>query len=146
MKARLKLVADRGTQAACGLQLRLVAVPPHGGEPLSLTEACSTMSALEAEVDQLCRDLMALLGEARDLMAKAQKEAAPLQELPENAKELWELMERCGSLEEMKRLFNALQDGKRRELADFIFGNVNVFKGAGAMFAQHYDEEQGRLE
>lgn len=146
MKARVKLVTDRGTQPACGLQLRLIAVPPQGGEPLSLTEACSTMSALEAEVDQLCREMMALLGEARDLMAEAQKEPAPLQELPENTEELWGLMERCGNLEEMKRLFNTLQDGKRREMADFIFGHVNVFKGAGAMFAQHYDEEQGRLE
>lgn len=146
MRARVRLVAEDSTGAGPGLQVSLVAVPLHGGEPIALTAPCWSLSVLEAQVEELQQEIIELLGEARELFARAKEDADPLQDLPQSAQELWELMESSGSLEEMKRLFNSLQDHSRRQLADFILGHANVFKGAGALFAQHYDEERGILD
>lgn len=122
----------------------LVACAPQGGELVALTESCSSAEMLEAQVEQLHEVFKGLLLEARALFAaSAHQESNVL--LPETPQEIWHLMESAAELEQMKSIFNGLEESRRRELADYILAHVNVFKGAGALFAQHYEEDEGVL-
>jgi hypothetical protein len=55
-------------------------------------------------------------------------------------------MERAGGLDGMRQHFNQLPLEKRKEVADFIFTNVNIFKGAASLFSQHFNEEACLVE
>jgi hypothetical protein len=145
MRARVRMVVDHQKSPSQGLRIGLVVSSPEGGDLLWLTEPCEAPEVLEAQVEELQRGLKELLWEARAVFAKAARGEESPQVLPERPEELWALMECMGSLEHMRRIFNGLDEARRRELADFILGHVNVFKGAGALFAQHYEEEGGVL-
>ncbi len=41
--------------------------------------------------------------------------------------------------------FNSLNEFKRREVADYIFANCNMFTGKGAYFSAHYVQETALL-
>jgi hypothetical protein len=142
MRAMLRMVVNqvKGEMPS----VTLVAFPPQGGELVALTESCASAQLLEAQVEELYQALKALLLEARAVFAASTpQESASV--LPEKPEELWELMESTADLEQMRRIFNGLEERRRRELADYILGHANVFKGAGALFAQNYEEDRGVL-
>lgn len=142
MRATVRLVVNQvqGEMPS----VTLVAYPPQGGDLVALTEPCASAELLEAQVEELYQALKALLLEARAVFAAStQKKPATL--IPESLEEIWQLMENTAELEQMKRIFNELEEKRRRELADYILGHANVFKGAGALFAQHYEEDEGVL-
>lgn len=143
MRATVRMVVDN--EEGRMPKVTLAAFPPQGGDLVALTEACTSAELLEVQVEELYQALRGLLLEARALFAACthQEPAPPL--VPESPEELWELMEGKQDLEEMRRIFNGLEEDRRRQLADYIFGHVNVFKGAGALFAQHYEEQSGLL-
>lgn len=115
---------------------------------VSLTPPCSTLEEMEQAVEDLKARLDILLTEARGILAPSQKPDAMEQESvePESPEELWHAMARCKTLEAMQRLFNPKDPELRREVADLVFSRVNVFKGPGALFSQHYNDEKGLLE
>lgn len=142
MRARVRMVVNQAQGQTPSVTL--VAFRPQGGDLVALTESCASAELLEAQVEELHQALKGLLLEARALFAASQKqESAAL--LPERPEEIWEIMEGALDLEQMKIIFNGLEEQRRRELANYILANANVFKGAGALFAQHYQEDRGVL-
>lgn len=142
MRGTVRIVVDQASGQMP--TVTLAALPAQGGDLVPLTESCASAELLEAQVEELYQALKGLLLEARAIFAaSAPKEPGEL--LPEKPEQLWELMERTEDLEQMRRIFNGLEEGRRRQLADYILGHVSVFKGAGALFAQHYEEDRGVL-
>jgi|Deesub1362B_J571_1020462.scaffolds.fasta_scaffold03002_2 hypothetical protein len=115
---------------------------------VSLTPYCGTPEEMERAVEDLKARLDTLLAEARKVFLPLPQpnrmEQEPFE--PESPEELWHAMARCKTLEAMQRLFNPRDPELRREVADLVFSRVNVFKGPGALFSQHYNDEKGLLE
>ena len=59
---------------------------------------------------------------------------------------VWKRMQTCPSPEEMFEYFNAFDENARDQIADYILGHANMFKGWGPVFAEHYDRDSHRLE
>lgn len=127
-----------------GKSIKISIVVEQEGRRFPMTGAHTDPQDLEEEVKYLEKTLRELLYEARAIHARAMRES-PAEPLPDTLEGLWSLMQKAEGLEAMKKIFNTLQEAKRRELADYILSHANVFKGAGALFAQHYEEEMAEL-
>jgi len=112
-----------------------------------LAPECEGIEQLERAVSHLKGKLDILLEEGRALFRKHQTEReVSLQPIPKTPQEIWKVMERAGSLDGMREHFNPLPFETRKEVANFIFTNVNIFKGAASLFSQHFNEEACLVE
>ena len=59
--------------------------------------------------------------------------------------EIWEVLSTVTDNSSFIEIFNSLSEFKRRELADHVFGNCNMFTGKGAFFSAYYVQETALL-
>ena len=59
--------------------------------------------------------------------------------------EIWEVFSNLTDNTQLVEQFNSLSELKRRELADYIFANCNMFSGKGAFFSAQYIQETAML-
>ena len=59
--------------------------------------------------------------------------------------EIWEYLSSVTDNSRFIEIFNSLDEHKRRELADHVFTNCNMFTGKGAFFSAHYLQESALL-
>ncbi len=60
-------------------------------------------------------------------------------------KELWAEISAISDNDQMAERFNSLDEQKRKELAEYIFANCNMFSGKGAFFSAQYVQETALL-
>jgi hypothetical protein len=132
------------------LRLGVRADPSDDSQLVYLTPECSNIEQLERAVEELKVHMDRLVEEAREAftIAETQREISKEEEEGqlETAEEIWQALGKCNRLEEMQVIFNSLELSKRQEVADYILTQVNIFKGAGATFAQHYNRDACLLE
>ena len=114
---------------------------------VALVPECEGIEQLERAIAHLKGKLDTLLKEGTALFRKHQVEReATLKPIPRTPREIWKAMEGAGDLDGMREHFNPLPLEKRKELANFIFTNVNIFKGPASLFSQHFNEEACLVE
>ena len=59
--------------------------------------------------------------------------------------EMWKVFSAFPDNSHLIEHFNSLSEFKRRELADYIFANCNIFTGKGAFFSAQYVQETALL-
>lgn len=100
---------------------------------------------LESEITSLKNDL----DEAKNRLASFKMRSRSLKALAidEDASpgEIWKALSTVADNSMFIEHFNSLSEIKRRELADHIFANCNMFTGKGAFFSAHYVRETGLL-
>lgn len=129
-------------------RLRVVARGQLSGESgvIYLTEESDGIEPLELAVEALKAQLDSMVDQAREPFRLYQPEKEDMEKKPKTVEEIWLAMEKCTRIEEIQGIFNTLDVEKRREVADYILTQVNIFKGAGAMFAQHFKRDAYLLE
>lgn len=60
-------------------------------------------------------------------------------------REIWEVFSTFADNSLLIEQFNILSESRRRELADYIFSNCNMFTGKGAYFSARYVQETALL-
>ncbi|HVO82800.1 MAG TPA: hypothetical protein VMU60_00095 [Syntrophobacteria bacterium] len=138
--------AQEGTGAP---RVRLVtrSYPSDARGLVVLAPECEGIEQLEDAVCRLKGRLDMLLEQGRALFRTHQAEReATVKAIPETPLEIWKAMEGSGDLDGMSAYFNPLPLEKRKEVANFIFTNVNIFKGAASLFSQHFNDEACLLE
>lgn len=113
------------------------------GKDIFLTNAFNDMEAFKKEVDTLCREIREACENAF-LEWTASKEKMKTKE-PQDPQEFWQILSKEPK-ESMIKLFNDQNESMRKLVAQYVFENVNVFSGSGAVFAELYDQETHRLE
>jgi len=134
MKTRILWVVD--SEGA-----RIKFESPEGKEFL-VTEPFTDMTTFQNEIDRLCREI-------RHAFEKAREEWLSLKKKPEeqvqDPRTFWAMLEK-ESRDNMIKLFNAQSEDMRKRVAQYVFENVSVFSGAGAVFAELYNQETCLLE
>ena len=112
-----------------------------------LTPKCLSCKAFEAEVFQIKEQLDKLLYKSRQIFKAGGGEDYSL-ELDENLtdKELWNIMSAIKDVDILLEKFNGMSHQKRVEVADYILSHANIFSGAGSIFSERYNSEEGILE
>ena len=113
---------------------------------IDVVSVCCNLEQFRAELANLKEELDRLLLEAeaqiRDLTTGNATKDSPESD-PEG---VWKSMQACPSPEEMFDYFNTFDENARQQIADYILGHANMFKGRGPVFAEHYDLTSHRLE
>ena len=137
----------KGEEGSPRIRLVTRAHPSDARGFVLLTPECEGIEQLERAISHLKGKLDTMLREGTALFRKYQAEReATLKPIPKTPQEIWKTMEGSGDLDGMREHFNLLPLEKRKEVANFIFSNVNIFKGAASLFSQHFNEEACLVE
>jgi hypothetical protein len=60
--------------------------------------------------------------------------------------EIWKVLSATKDESSFIDLFNQLNEEKRREVAEYVLSQCNVFSGRGAVFSSRYNSETALLE
>jgi hypothetical protein len=110
-----------------------------------ITQPCQSYHALESEVQAIRHDLENVLKEARKTFESASKRDNLGLKPDMTAGEIWTVL--CEILDEgdFVEAFNALEQGKRKEVAEHVLTHCNVFSGKAAVFSSRYDDQSALL-
>ena len=139
---------EKGELLPIRLRLMVRGYPSDSRGYVSLTPPCETMEGFEKAVGNLKKNIDSILERARTTFQQYQTEIEGETGLADShsSEEIWKTLEECSSIEKMRECFNSLSLKKRQEVADFVFTQLNIFKGAASIFSQHYNEMEYLLE
>ena len=112
----------------------------------SVTPSCYSYRALESEVQAIRKNLEDVLKEAREIFEGASKKEKLGLRPDMKAEEIWTLLSAILDEGEFIQSFNALEQGKRKEVAEHVLTRCNVFSGKAAVFSSRYDDNSARME
>ncbi len=118
---------------------------PEAGPAIDVSAPCGSVEDIRAEISAIKAEMDGLLREAEEALSKLKAEEGKRETAPDPGV-LWREMENMASEEEMSAFFNSLPEERRIEVAEYVFGHVNMFRGRGPVFAQSYDTDTHRLE
>ena len=110
-----------------------------------LTASCKSYPALEAEVQGIRQNLDDILKEARRLFQGLSKTDRLGLRADMKAEEIWNILSGVSDEKEFIQTFNALEEGKRKEVAEHVLTHCNVFSGKAAVFSSRYDDQTALL-
>lgn len=114
------------------------------GQFVQLIPPCKSVEAFQQDLERLMGELQQLGAEVRSKVESLARTRTKMAEL--NPATVWKEMESIATEAEMFRYFNDLDEPQRQRLAEYIFSNVNMFKGRGPVFSEHYDSTSHILE
>ncbi len=111
-----------------------------------VTQSCQSYRALESEVQGIRQNLEDALKEARHVFeGSSRKDKLGLR--PDmKAGEIWSILSMILDEGDFIHAFNALEEGKRQEVAEHVLAHCNVFSGKAAVFSSRYDEKSALME
>lgn len=138
------LKVESGLDKQSSYTVHLGLEDPKSAQFVELVAPCRSVEAFQQELDRLAKELQQLAADARGKVEALGQSSTKGAEL--NPAEIWKQMEGLAAEVEMFELFNALEEQQRQQVAEYIFSNVNMFKGRGPIFSEHYDSTCHILE
>lgn len=114
--------------------------------PFSVSEACSSYEAFAKEVERVREELAGILKRAKDLFSGPSEGAGRKFRADATPEEIWSELSKTEDEDFFVSIFNGLDDRKRREVAEFVLTQCNVFSGKASAFSSRYNNESGLLE
>jgi hypothetical protein len=131
--------AKEAGSARCRLQLK----DTNTGQVVELTPQCGSLEELQNEISQIKSELDRFVEKARQEFKTLERGQA---EDLFDPRVIWKKMEEFASEKQMIEYFNALSEAERERTAEYVFAHVNMFKGRGPVFSEHYDTFSRSLE
>lgn len=131
----LEVEADANNKNSCLIRLGVKGAQTN--ELVDLIAPCRSSEEFQKEIERLLNELSQLPQEVQKKMESLNLKGATEEKMaPEKA---WKEMEAFATEAEMVQFFNSFTEGQRQLIADYIFSHVNMFKGRGMVFSEHYD-------
>jgi hypothetical protein len=111
-----------------------------------VTRPCQSYHALESEVQVIRQNLEDVLKEARKAFESASKRDNLGLKPDMTAGEIWTVLSAILDEGDFVQAFNALEERKRKEVAEHVLTHCNVFSGKAAVFSSRYDDTSARIE
>ena len=111
-----------------------------------VSKICKSSEELSKILERLNVNLERLQSEARNIFRgeKETHEQTLSPDMPPN--EIWRTLSDTVDDGRFFDLFNQLDEGKRKEVAEYVLSQCNVFTGRGAVFSSRYNSETALLE
>jgi len=132
---------EKKQEARLGIRVRLSSFETT----CFVTQPCQTYHALESEVQAIRHDLEDVLKEARKAFESASKRDNLGLKPDMTAGEIWPILSAILDEGDFVEAFNALEQGKRKEVAEHVLTHCNVFSGKAAVFSSRYDDQSALL-
>ena len=128
-------------EACVGIRLKVA-----GHETLCpITKRCKAYESLELELDSIRKKLESLLIRAKDTFQRSEKQADLGLDPSMPPQEIWPLLSGLADEKAFVDAFNSLEEEKRREVAEHVLTQCNIFSGKAAVFSARYDEKTARM-
>ena len=148
MESIFEMVTETGkgedAQTTVSVSLRLKV----GGHKTTcpISRACDSYEALEIEVQAIKNGLDSLLAEAKNVFGEAAAEEGLDLSSDMAPEEIWSILSGVSDEHLFIKGFNNLEEGKRREVAEYILTQCNIFSGKASIFSSRYNNETGLMD
>ena len=112
----------------------------------SVSRACDSYEALEIEVQAIKNSLDSLLAKAEGLLGEPTARAGLDLRSDMEPEEIWSILSGVSDEDLFIKSFNNLEEMKRREVAEHVLTQCNIFSGKASVFSSRYDNETGLME
>ena len=112
----------------------------------SVSRACDSYEALEIEVQAIKNSLDSLLAKAKELLGEPTAGAGLDLRSDMEPEEIWSILSGVSDEDLFIKSFNNLEEVKRREVAEHVLTQCNIFSGKASIFSSRYDNETGLME
>ena len=131
-----------------GTVLRVALDVRIGGEsiPYPVSSDCRSYEGLVAEIRRIQEELQGILSEGERLFTADRPSDGPGIDPEMGPQEIWDQLSQEGNEEDFVQHFNELGEEKRREIAEYVFRECNVFSGKASRFAALFNTKTGFLE
>ncbi len=148
MESIFEMVTETGkreegeTTVSVGIRLKV------GGHETTcpVSRACDSYEALEIEVQAIKNSLDSLLAKAKELLGEPTAEAGLDLRSDMEPEEIWSILAGVSDENLFIKSFNSLDEAKRREVAEHVLTQCNIFSGKASVFSSRYDNETGLME
>jgi hypothetical protein len=148
MESIFEMVAETGrgdnedTTVSVGIRLKV-----GGHETIcAVSRACDSYEALEIEVQAIKNGLDSLLAEAKKLLGERAVEGGLDLRSDMAPEEIWSILSAVSDEDLFIKSFNNLDEGKRREVAEHVLTQCNIFSGKASIFSSRYNNETGLMD
>lgn len=105
---------------------------------------CESYEAMEREARSLKENIEEILILSKSILMETAP--APIEIRPDmEPEDIWKILSSIDEETLFFENFNRMEEGKRKEVADYILSRCNIFTGKGAVFSSRYDHESGLL-
>jgi hypothetical protein len=111
-----------------------------------VTQPSQSYHVLESEVQAIRQNLEDVLKEARKVFEGSSKRDNLGLRPNMKAGEIWSILSSILDEGDFIQAFNALEEGKRKEVAEHVLAHCNVFSGKAAVFSSRYDDKSALME
>ena len=111
-----------------------------------VSTGCDSYETLEMEVGTLKNGLDNLLAQAKEVFGQTTTEKGLNLRPDMEPEEIWSILSAVSDEDLFIRTFNNLDEAKRREVAEHVLTQCNIFSGKASVFSSRYDNETGLME
>jgi hypothetical protein len=148
MESIFEMVTEAGegeegkTTVSVGVRIKL------GGHETTcpVSKACHSYEALEIEVQAIKNSLDSLLVEAKRIIGESEADEGLNLRPDMEPEEAWSILSAFSEEDLFIKYFNNLDEAKRREVAEYVLTQCNIFSGKASVFSSRYDNETGLME
>ncbi|MCK8601262.1 hypothetical protein [Desulfoferrobacter suflitae] len=144
MKNKWVLRIDDRLSTASPYGINLGLQESESDKSIHLIGPCETLDDFQKEIAHLILELNELSQQAKQKLESFARQ--PGAQPAVDAAQIWKELEACGTDHEMFALFNSYEPVQRQEVAEYVFTHVNMFKGRGPVFSEHYDAASHLLD
>ena len=112
-----------------------------------VSKICYSDKELVLETEAIKKNLEQITKEAERILSG---ESVPEQDFTITAEmtmdQAWSILSRIPDLDTFIRIFNDLEDTRRRQVAEYVLTKCNAFSGRAAIFSSRYNNHTSLLE
>ncbi len=111
-----------------------------------ISKACHSYETLEIEVQSIKNSLDSLLAEAKKVLGESKADKGLDLRSDMEPEEVWSILSAVSEEDLFIKSFNNLEEGKRREVAEYVLTQCNIFSGKASVFSSRYNNERGVMD
>jgi hypothetical protein len=133
---------EAGARISLGIRLKV-------GEYASIfpiTKRVSSLAGFRSEIQAIQKEMDEVLKKAGQVFSRNALDPC-FEFRPDMApEEIWKILSSMSDMNQILASFNALDENKRKEVAEYILTQTNIFSGMGSMFSAQYNSQTHFLE
>lgn len=139
-------VANKEKSGETGVRLAIRMKIGGHETPLPVLGACNSYEELEADVEAIRANLDRVMIRAKEVFQESPFPGGLQLSSDMRPEEIWSILSGTEDEDHFAEGFNGLDDSKRREVAEYVLTQCNIFSGKASVFSSRYSNESGLLE
>ena len=148
MESIFEMVTETGKREKKGISVSIGIRLKVGGHETTcpISRACHSYETLEMEVQAIKNSLDSLLAEAKRVIGESEADEGLDLRSDMAPEEIWSILSAVSDEDLFIKSFNNLDENKRKEVAEYVLTQCNIFSGKASVFSSRYDNETGLME